>query len=114
MAVLTALTLARTGIDPVPSTAAAAGGDEADNPAGDLAFIVKNGGGSAVTVTLQVRAAGPDNAVVTNPTVSVPAAGTRFIGPFPAAIYNDASGRAKITYSGVTSVTVVAVRLPVA
>ncbi len=114
MAVLTALTLARTGIDSVPTTAAAAGGDEADNPAGDIAFLVKNGSGAPITVTLNVRAAGPDNAVVTNPTVAVPAAGTRMIGPFPAAIYNDASGRAKITYSAVTSLTVLAVRLPVA
>jgi hypothetical protein len=110
MAILTATTLARSGVDTVPVTAADVLGDEVANPAGDAYFIVKNGGGSGITVTLQIRATGPDNATVTNPTVTVPAAGTRIIGPFPASIYNDGNGRSKITYSGVTSVTVLAVR----
>jgi hypothetical protein len=110
MALLTATTLARAGVDPVPSAAADVLGDEVLNPSGDAYFIVKNGGGSGITVTLPIRATGPDGATVTNPTVTVPAAGTRIIGPFPVSIYNDASGKAKITYSGVTSVTVLAVR----
>jgi hypothetical protein len=110
MAVLTATTLARAGIDPVPTTASDVLGDEVLNPAGDAYFLVKNASGAGITVTLQIRATGPDGATVTNPTVTVPAAGTRIIGPFPASIYNDASGKAKITYSAVTSVTVLAVR----
>jgi hypothetical protein len=111
MALLTALSLTRAGINPDPATAAAAGGDEADNPAGDLAFSVKNASASAITVTLNIRAPGPDGAPVTNPTVSVPAGSTRMVGPFPTGVYNDANGRARITYSAVTSVTVLAVRL---
>jgi hypothetical protein len=111
MAVLTTTNLTRAGIDPNPTTAASAGGDEAANPAGDLAFIVKNAGASPITVTLTIRAPGPDGAVVTSPTVSVPAGATRMVGPFPTGVYNDANGLAKITYSAVTSVTVLAVRL---
>lgn len=111
MAVLTATNLARTGIDPVPATAADAAGDEVLNAGGDVAFLVKNASASPITVTLQVRASGPDGTTVTNPTVSVPAGATRMVGPFPPGIYNDANGRSKVTYSAVTSVTVLALRL---
>lgn len=111
MAVLTATSLVRTGINPVPTTAADALGDEVANPGGDIAFIVKNDSVSSITVTLDIRAAGPDGAAVTDPTVTVGAGATRMVGPFPTGIYNDASGRAKITYSDVTTVYVLAVRL---
>lgn len=112
MALLTATQLVRAGIDPTPTTPAAAGGDTVANPAGDVAFFVKNGGASPITVTLNITAPGPDGAAVTNPTVSVPAGATRFIGPFPTGTYNNvATGLVQINYSSVTSVTVLAVRM---
>lgn len=111
MAVLTATSLVRTGINPVPSTAADVAGDSVANPGGDIAFIVKNASGSSINVTLDIRAAGPDGATVTDPVVAIAAGATKMIGPFPTGIYNDASGRVNITYSDVTTVTVMAVRL---
>jgi hypothetical protein len=111
MAVLTATSLVRTGINPVPSAAADAAGDEVSNPGGDVAFVVKNDDEAPINVTLLVRAPGPDGAAVTNPVVAVPAGATRMVGPFPTGIYNDATGRVKITYSAVEDVFVLAVRL---
>lgn len=111
MAVLTATSLVRTGINPVPSASADVAGDSVANPGADIAFIVANGSASEITVTLDIQAAGPDGATVTDPTVAVPAGETRMIGPFPTGIYNDANGRVGITYSAVTTVTVMAVRL---
>lgn len=111
MAVLTATSLVRTGINPVPATAADVAGDKCANPGGDLAFFVKNGGASSITVTRDIRASGPDGATVTDPSLTVPAGETRMFGPFPTGIYNDTDGRVNISYSDVTSVTVLAVRL---
>jgi hypothetical protein len=111
MAVLTATNLVRTGINPFPTTAADVAGDEVANPRGDIAFYVKNGGASPVTLTLDIRASGPDGAVVTDPTVTVANGTTKMVGPFPTGIYNDANGHVHIAYSDVTSVTVLAVRL---
>lgn len=89
---------------------ASAGGDKV--VPGDRVFLhVKNGAASPITVTL---AANPTarGLTVTNPTVSVPASGDRFIGPLAADAFAAASdGLVAITYSSATTVTVAAIRL---
>lgn len=90
--------------------AASSGGDKVGP--GDRVFLhVKNGAGSALTVTI---AANPtaSGLTVTSPTVSVPASGDRFIGPLSKADFAAASdGLVAITYSSNTSVTVAALRI---
>jgi hypothetical protein len=106
MATLTVQSTSRAGLD-VAGTAADAAGDEWANTGVEM-ILIKNGGGSGITVTLDFKAT-PDGATVTDPTVSIGAGATKVIGPFPPAYYNDTStGRAKATCSGVTSVTIVA------
>lgn len=99
----------RAGVDTV-GAAADATGDEWANTGQEFVEI-KNGGGGGITVTLNITAL-LDGAAAVNPTVSIAAGQTKIIGPFPTSIYNNAStGRAKVTYSGVTSVTVAAIQL---
>lgn len=88
-------------------TAAAGGGDTA--PVGpNRALYVKNGGGSQITVTLttpgEVR-----GMAVADPVLTL-AAGASGIIPL-GRIFAGTTGRAAITYSGVTSVTVAAIEL---
>ncbi len=73
-------------------------------------LIVNNAAGSPITVTLNF---GPgatiDGQTPTSRTVSVAAGATTIIGPFPPNLYNDATGNVSVTYSAVTSVTVLVV-----
>lgn len=109
MATLTVQTTARTGLD-VAGASADAAGDEWANT-GEQVVLIKNGSGSGITVTLDFKAT-PDGAVVTDPTVSIGAGATKVIGPFSPAYYNDSTtGRAKVTCSAVTSVTIIVFKL---
>jgi hypothetical protein len=111
MAVLTV-----TDVTPVTGvvqtlTAAAGGGDSFPNADGRTYFVVTNGGGSSITVTINSvtpcdQGADHDGGgAVANGT-------TRTFGPFQPRRFNNASGAIDVTYSGVTSVTVGAFRLP--
>lgn len=96
--------------------AAAGGGDVAPND-GRTVLHVKNGGGGSINVTVTANAAtvqDPNKGTLTKPNVvvAVPNGQERFIGPFPPAAFNDANGNVPITYSGVTTVTIAAVRVP--
>lgn len=100
---LTAVPVTRAGVD-VVGAAADATGDEWINT-GQEFVEVKNGSGGSINVTLNIKAT-LDGAAAVNPVVAVGAGVTKIIGPFPKGIYNDSvTGRAKITYSAVTSVT---------
>lgn len=94
-----------------PTYGAASGGGDKVAP-GDTTWLhVKNGGGSAITVTLTAYGA-VRGQVATSPTVSVPASGERLIGPLSADLLaNPADGLVAISYSGTTSVTVQAFRI---
>lgn len=84
--------------------AASAGGDDFVNTGREF-MHVKNGGAGSINVTINSQTLcdqGYDHDVV----VAVPAGGERIIGPFSPGRFNDASNKAQITYSGVTSVTV--------
>lgn len=109
MAVLTVQQIAATGLN--PTFGAAAGGG--DSFAGDerTFLVVKNGGGSPITVTpkLRARAFSPTTGVqatVNGEAVSVTNAQERWIGPFAKGYFTG-----EVAYSGVTTVTVAAVRL---
>ena len=98
------------------SLAAAAGGGDAYVNDGRTFLVVTNGGGSPITVTVTVQ----------RTAINVPGAGTITFASIPVSVtngttkwiavptgpYNDANGRVQVTYSGVTSVTVGAVRVP--
>jgi hypothetical protein len=108
MAVLTATPLTRSGVT-ITGVAAGASGDQVANTGKEF-FLVTNGSGGSITVTLDMTAT-VDGVNPTDPTVAVPAGESRMIGPFPKGLYDDASGLVKITYSATTSVTVKALQL---
>jgi hypothetical protein len=108
VATLTVQDIVRTGLAPSYG-AAAGGGDEFANN-GSVFYHVKNGGGGSITATFVTQST-VDGLAVSDLAVAVPNGGERIVGPFPPGIYNDANGRVQVTYSGVTSVTVAALRL---
>ncbi|MGR3870985.1 hypothetical protein ACUXZZ_20625 [Streptomyces graminifolii] len=109
MATLGTQVIALSGLNPTYA-AATGGGDKCE--CGDRNFLhVKNGGGSSITVTLTATAAVKGQAV-SNVTVSVPASGERMIGPLSSELLRNASdGLCAVGYSGVTTVTVAALRI---
>lgn len=106
MALLAVQLISHTGLNPA-FAAAAVGGDTFAND-GATYFHTKNGGAGAITVTVgsdKLCDQGFDHDVAVN----VPVGGERIIGPFRPKRFG---GVAAATYSGVTSVTVAAIRLP--
>lgn len=116
MAVLTVQNIVETGLA-VSTTAAAVGGDKFDNPTDERTYLqVTNGGGGSINVTITkqqstLNAPGYGALALADRVVAVGAGATRLIGPFPAALYNDTNGQVNVAYSGVTSVTVAAIRM---
>ena len=113
MATLTTQSVVATGLTPTYSSAA--GGGDKVRP-GDRVFIhVKNGGGGSVTVTVDdVLSVAPAGAAAFDPDLEVviEPSGERMIGPIVENRFRDTSdGLASITYSGVTSVTIAALRV---
>jgi hypothetical protein len=109
MAALSNQSVKRAGLK--PAYAAAAGGGDTFAPGENVFVHVKNGSGSSITVTVATpkKVAGLD---VADLAVAVPKEEDRLIGPFPAQHFADpADGRAHVTYSGVTSLTVAALEL---
>jgi hypothetical protein len=77
-----------------------------------LMLIVKNGGGSADTVTIVVPGTGPGGVAIPDFTVSVPATtGERWIFIGNPAVMDPATGLVTITHSFTTSVTCAVVRI---
>jgi hypothetical protein len=115
MALLAAQSIVEAGLNPAYA-AAAAGGDSVAVASDQRTFLhVKNGSGSNRTVTVtaqQTSRVVPGMGALTrgNIAVVVPANSERFIGPIQEA-FRDGSGVAQITYDGVTTVTIAALRL---
>lgn len=108
MAALVAQPVATGGLTPTYATAAG-GGDTA--PIGtNLLLHVINGGGTPLTVTL-VTPGTADGLAIVDTAKSVAAGASAFV-PLRAVYRNPVTGRAAITYSGVTSVTVAVLQLP--
>ncbi|MFG2515964.1 hypothetical protein [Streptomyces sp. NPDC048584] len=94
----------------VTYTAAAGGGDTCVTGAGVL-LLVKNGDSEAHTVTLVTP--GTHNGLPIGDRAIEVAAGEDVAIPVGADYRDSSTGRASITYDGVTSVTVAVVRVPV-
>lgn len=94
----------------VTFAAAAGGGDTFPRPHDHVGLRVKNGGGSAITVTVVIPGTNsygePQPDVVST---SIAAAADVTIGPIPPEAVDSSTGLVSVTYSGVTSVTVAAV-----
>jgi len=102
MADLSIQTIARAGI--TPAYVAAAGGGDAFANSGKELIHIKNGG-STMTLTIVTQAT-QDGLAVADRAVVVTGGEERVIGPFPASIYNDGTGKVQLTYSAVTTVTI--------
>jgi hypothetical protein len=113
MATLTVYTSSRDGTAITP-VSAAGGGDEFDNDGENVLLYVNNASGGDITVsvdtpnTMDGIAVGTKDAVVSAGTEEV-------LGPWPNAVYGQVSGAItnsiQITYSGVTSLTVCAIKM---
>jgi hypothetical protein len=90
-------------------TAAEAGGDSFPNN-GQTFFRIKNGGGSPITATI-TRQKASDTGVLEHIVATIPASGDLSFGSFPPGEFNDVNGRVIVTYSAVTTVTVMPYRL---
>ncbi len=100
--------VALTGLTPTLQ-AAAAGGDAFLND-GKTMFRVKNGSGAPITVTFTSQQQ-CNQGSTHSPANSVAAGGDELFGPFSQSRFNDASGLVQVTYSGVTTLTVAALRV---
>jgi len=112
MATLTVQETGLSGLKPV-FVAATSGGDDFVND-GSVVLHVKNGGGGSITVTANSQR-NCDQGFDHDLAVSVPAGEERMIGPFSTRRFNVETGadkdKVKITYSGITSVTVAAIKV---
>lgn len=111
MAAITSQTIVTAGLA-YTTQSAAGGGDTATlASATDVGsfLIVKNGGGSPITVTIADPGVTPAGNTVTAPANSVAAGATALFPLLPAQV-NPSTGNIAITYSAVTSVTVAVVR----
>lgn len=90
-------------------TAAAVGGDTVPCESG-TALIVKNGSGSSVTVTV-VTPGTKSGLAIADQTVAVAAGAETIIGPFGSDFADTTDGRAHVSYSSVTTVTVACVHI---
>ena len=113
MAVLTVQAIARTGLEPAFG-AAAAGGDAFPNTGREF-LVVKNDHATVartVTVASQLPAGAiPQGAAKVDLEIEVPALEERWIGPLDPASFNDANGRAVVTYDTEADLSVGAFRL---
>jgi hypothetical protein len=109
MAALSVQAISIAGI--VPAYSAASGGGDTFVPSDRTYLHVKNGGGSPITVTVVTPGEAAPGVPIADPSVSVSNGSEKILGPFYAGLYQDSTGTASITYSGVTSVTVGAFRL---
>lgn len=108
MAVLTPVVAGGLTGAAVVYVAAAGGGDSFAND-GNTEFRVKNGSGSSINVTVNSQtpcSQGFDHDII----VAVGAGAEKVIGPFEKGRFNDVNGRVNVTYSAVTTVTVVPVK----
>jgi hypothetical protein len=90
-------------------TAAAGGGDDCEAGLG-VYLVVKNASGSPITVTLAAPELIDGDLVITSRAVSVAATTGQSLIPVTQRYRNPSTGRAAITYSGVTSLTVCVVK----
>jgi hypothetical protein len=109
MAELTVQEIVIAGLE--ETFAAAAGGGDTFKNDGRTFFHAKNA--SVGDITLTFTTPGKIHGVaIADPTVVVTAGEERLVGPFDPSIFNSSAGLVAVGYSGVTTLTVSAVRLP--
>ncbi len=116
MATLTVQDIVEAGLTPSLSAAAGGGDQFILDSAQRVFFWADNASGGAITVTIAAQITAKEVAGFGSMTrddlaVSVGAGVQKLIGPIANA-FTDTSGFAQVTYSGVTSLTVAAVKLP--
>lgn len=100
-----------TGLEATYS-AANADGHSVANEAGDVILNVKNGSGGDITLTFATPAK-VGGLAIEDPTCVVTAGEERLCGPFRTDLFNQVSGTLKgvfVTFSGVTDLTIAAIR----
>lgn len=117
MAALTIQSIGEAGLEATYAAASGGGDTIADDGTQRTFLHVRNGGVSDVTVTITAQntsrsVPGMGTMTKSNIAVVVTAGEERFIGPFAPDAYKNASGNVEVSYSGVTSVTVAALKLP--
>ncbi len=109
MATLTVYTPSVSGAT-FTAVAATVGGDVVPNN-GKTVLYVKNGGGGSITVTITPQNTTPSGFSLAPVAVVLATTVERMIGPFDPQYFNNSGGQIVITYSGVTSVTVLPISL---
>ena len=110
MATLAVQEVTRLGV--VVTHGAAAGGGDSFAPGATTYFSVINGGGGSINVTIAAPKQVLGDLEITDPVIAVGAGVTKLIGPFPADQFAQSDdGLVDVTYSGVTTVTVAAIKL---
>ena len=115
MATLTVQTSDSDGLIPTYNSVAA-GGDQFRNT-GDVVLYIKNVNAATRTVTVTAQTSSVDiprfgTVAIADAAVTVSATtGEQFLGPFPAAVFNDGSNNAQITYSAATGLTVAVIKV---
>lgn len=117
MGTLTVQSPGESGAD-ITFAAADAGGDVAANNEHDVVLLVKNDDASGKTVTITAQKTTTDkrgygSVTKSNAAHTVAAGAIAVIGPFSNA-FNNSSGQIAITYDAVTSLTIAAVKAPLA
>lgn len=112
MATLAVAQAVRTGVGlELTGVAATAGGDAWANNGKDVLAII-NAEAAPKTVTIKNPTKVDGDLAVADSVFVCPASKTTLLGPFPAAEHNDANGLTQVTYSGVTTLTVLVIRVP--
>lgn len=112
MATLTVYTAPGAGTPPALTAASAAGGGDVIPNNGKTIVQITNGGGSSITATFAATGTLPSGASISSVAGTMAAGVTRVFGPFPTNEFNNSSGQVALTYSGVTSVTVLCISMP--
>lgn len=95
-----------------------ANGNNVDNSDGKTILVVRNASGASINVTVAVQVANPPASpqygfiTKSNIVLAVAAGAQAVLGPLPAAVYNDSTGKLQITFSAAASVTLGAFAQP--
>src|SRR5574341_1929372 len=94
---LTVNTINRSGLlDPAGQAVGAADDAEVVNEEGIFLRVVWGGTGGALTLITPTTLGESPALTVADPTVSFTASQVKFVGPFPAGIYQDSNGKVKV------------------
>lgn len=107
MATIAIQTVLKTGINPTYDSAAG-GGDQFAND-GKTMYMLVNGSGGIIVATFVTQAT-KDGLAVADRDVNVPATDSAWVADLDPNVYNDTDGNVQVTYDGVASLTVAAVR----